>query len=88
MIDAGLRVTGTLGLLRKAKRFGRRPSMAAAIDERREAAMRMGDALATNILVAAGEPEQQFKNQGYKPGWAKRSVPNYGANAPCGSKSS
>ncbi|WP_328985021.1 DUF3368 domain-containing protein [Thiorhodovibrio winogradskyi] len=54
-LDAGLRVTGTLGLLLKAKRLGMLPSMAAAIGELRKAGMWIGDRLATNILVEAGE---------------------------------
>jgi hypothetical protein len=54
-LGAGLRVTGTLGLLLKAKRLGMLPSMAEAIGELRAAGMWIGDALATNILAEAGE---------------------------------
>lgn len=54
-LGAGLRVTGTLGLLLKAKRLGLLPSMAEAIGDLRAAGMWIGDGLAANLLAEAGE---------------------------------
>jgi predicted nucleic acid-binding protein len=52
---AGLRVTGTLGVLLKAKRGGMLPSMTEAIDELRAAGMWIGAELAANVIAEAGE---------------------------------
>lgn len=54
---AGLRVTGTLGVLLKAKRIGILPSMNEAVTELRAAGMWIGDELAANVIAQAGEAQ-------------------------------
>jgi predicted nucleic acid-binding protein len=55
--SAGLRVTGTLGVLLKAKRVGLLPSVAEAVADLRTAGMWIADELAENIIAQAGEAQ-------------------------------
>lgn len=57
--SAGLRVSGTLGVLLKAKRIGILPSMTEAIADLRAAGMWIGDELAANVIAEAGETKQR-----------------------------
>ena len=51
----GLRVTGTLGVILKAKQTGLLASVAAVVGEPRAAGLWIGDELARNVIAAAGE---------------------------------
>jgi predicted nucleic acid-binding protein len=51
----GLRVTGALGVLLKAKRIGILTSMTEAVTALRAAGMWIGDELAANVIAEAGE---------------------------------
>jgi len=55
--SAGLQVTGTLGVLLKAKRVGYLPSVAKAVADLRAAGMWIGDELAANVIDQAGETQ-------------------------------
>ena len=57
--SVGLRVTGTLGVLLKARRIGILPSMTEAIAELRTAGMWIGDELAANVIAQAGEMQRR-----------------------------
>ena len=51
----GLRLTGTLGVLLKAKRLGMIPSIAPLVDQLRRGGIRLGDAVVTEVLKLANE---------------------------------
>lgn len=51
----GLRLTGTLGVLLKAKRLGLVDAVAPLIDQLRLGGIRLGDAVIAKVLKAADE---------------------------------
>lgn len=51
----GMRLTGTLGILLKAKQLGMVGAIEPLIDQLRQAGIRLGDALVTEVLRLAGE---------------------------------
>jgi predicted nucleic acid-binding protein len=51
----GLRLTGTLGVLLKAKSLGFVPSVAPLIDQLREGGIHLNDAVVAETLKLAGE---------------------------------
>jgi predicted nucleic acid-binding protein len=55
--SAGLRVSGTLGVLLKAKRVGHLPSVAEAVADLRAAGMWIADELAENVITQAGDTQ-------------------------------
>ncbi len=52
---AGLRITGTLGVVLKAKRVGLLPSIATTVTDLRAAGLWIGEELAANVIAEAGE---------------------------------
>ena len=52
----GLRFTGTLGVLLKAKQSGLLPSVGKAISQLRDAGLWLNDDLIASVLTLAGEP--------------------------------
>jgi predicted nucleic acid-binding protein len=51
----GMRLTGTLGMLLKAKQLGMIEAVAPVIDQLRQGGIRLGDDVVTEVLRLAGE---------------------------------